>query len=154
MVPTWLTALLLTLGEAWSICRDVRLRFLLAQIELLKIRVPGNRVILSPEERLRVLKLGAVMDHHVDELVGIASVKTYKRWRAIKPGGVSGEPPYWMVSPFHRQKRRSHQPSRLNCHRFCHRVIAGVAEEMAKADRALVKDLRGLLTKPLAIEPE
>ncbi|QDU71019.1 hypothetical protein [Mucisphaera calidilacus] len=97
MVPAWLTALLLMLGEAWSVRRDARLRFVLAQIELLKARVPGNRVILSPDERLLLLKLGSAVGHDVHDLVGIVSVKTYKRWLRQQQGGRApgqvGRPP-------------------------------------------------------------
>ncbi len=42
--------------------------------------MPGNRVILSPEERQRLLRLGKRLEHRVDDLIGIVSVKTYKRW--------------------------------------------------------------------------
>ncbi len=34
---------------------DERMRFLLLQIEVLKARVPGNRVILNPVERRRLM---------------------------------------------------------------------------------------------------
>ena len=66
--------------SAWSTRRDARIRFLQTQVELLRQKVPGNRVILTPEERSRLLKLGAPLNHRVDDLIGIVSVKTYKRW--------------------------------------------------------------------------
>ncbi len=80
MLPVWVRMLLMLLSEAWSNRRDVKLRFLHLQVELLKQRVPGNRVILSPDERKRLLKLGGQMDHQIDDLIGIVAVKTYRRW--------------------------------------------------------------------------
>ena len=80
MLPRWLMTVLFLLMEAWSARRDARLRFLKLQVELLRQKVPGNRVILSPEDRQRLLKCGAAVDHQVNDLIGIVSVKTYKRW--------------------------------------------------------------------------
>jgi putative transposase len=87
MLQHWIQVLLVLLSEAWSSRRDVQLRFLQVQIELLKQRIPGNRVILSPEERNRLLKLGQQIDHRVDDLIGIVSVKTYRRWIREKAAG-------------------------------------------------------------------
>jgi putative transposase len=36
--------------------------------------------MLSPEDRVRMLRAGAEMDHDVQDVIGIVSVKTYKRW--------------------------------------------------------------------------
>jgi putative transposase len=83
----------LTLTEAWSPRRDARIRFLQAQVELMRQKMPGNRVILTPEERSRLLKLGVSLEHRVDDLISIVSVKTYKRWlreqrEGLEPGQV------------------------------------------------------------------
>ena len=59
MWPRWLTALLMMLQEAWSARRDAQIRFLKLQVEILRARRPGNRVIPDPVERQRLLKLGA-----------------------------------------------------------------------------------------------
>ncbi len=84
------------LAEAWSTRRDARVRFLVAQIEMLRERVPGNRVIVCPEERARLIKLGGAVGHETDDLIGIVSVKTYKRWlreqRTGKQPGRVGRP--------------------------------------------------------------
>lgn len=66
--------------EAVSAKRDPQIRFMKLQLEILKSRLPGNRVILSPEERARLLKMGETLDHGVDGLMGIVNVKTYRRW--------------------------------------------------------------------------
>ncbi len=91
MLPNWLIVLFTILVEAWSARRDSQIRFLKLQLELYKGKVPGNRVILSPEERNRMLRLGKKLEHRVDDLVRIVSVKTYKRWlREQKEGRVTG----------------------------------------------------------------
>ncbi len=75
----WLVAFLVMLKEAWSARRDAHIRFLKLQVELLKSRLPGNRVILDPAERQRLMKVGAEADHAVHDPLGIVSIKTYRR---------------------------------------------------------------------------
>ncbi len=75
-LPSWVLVLFELLDEAWSARCDDRIRFLKPQAELLRQRVPGNRVTLTPEERSRLLRLGAKLDHRVDNLTEIVSVKT------------------------------------------------------------------------------
>lgn len=81
MLATWMRFGCALLVEAWSSRRDARVRLMMAQIEMLRVRLPGNRVILSPEERARLLRLGEKVGHVSDDLLGIVGVKTYKRWR-------------------------------------------------------------------------
>lgn len=40
--------------------------------------MPGNRVILKPVERQRLMKMGAELDHRVEDTLGIVNTKTYK----------------------------------------------------------------------------
>ncbi len=87
MLPRWVFVLFTLLTEAWSVRRDNQIRFLKLQLELYKGKVPGSRVILSPEERHRMLRLGKKLEHKVDDLVGIVTVKTYKRWLREQQGG-------------------------------------------------------------------
>lgn len=56
MLPRWVTVVFWMLTEAWSTRRDARNRFLQDQIELLRQKVPGNRIILTAEERSRLLR--------------------------------------------------------------------------------------------------
>jgi hypothetical protein len=84
MLPKWFTAFLVLMHEAWSARRDAHLRFLKAQIEMLQSRLPGNRVILAPEERQRLMKLGAEVEHRVEDTLDIVSVKTYRRWQRLR----------------------------------------------------------------------
>src|SRR5690606_14089470 len=96
VLPRWMMVVFWMLTEAWSIRRDAQIRFLQAQVELLRKKMPGNRVILTPEERSRLLKNGEAVGHKVDDLIGIVSVKTYKRWlreqREGKAPGRVGRP--------------------------------------------------------------
>jgi len=55
MVPEWLMALLMLLKERWSTRRDAHVRFLKLQVEILRSRLPGNRVIPDPVERKRLM---------------------------------------------------------------------------------------------------
>ena len=59
MLRAWLTALRVLLQEAWSTRRDAHIRFLRLQVEMMKERLPGNRVILDRVERRRLLVVGA-----------------------------------------------------------------------------------------------
>ena len=54
----WLHALLLLVLEAQSARRDARVRFLMAQIDILRRKHGGNRVVPSPEDRTHLLSLG------------------------------------------------------------------------------------------------
>jgi len=96
MVPRWLHVLLALLAEAWSARRDAQLQFLRLQIELLRQKLPGNRVILSPEDRLRLLRAGFALGDAVDDVLEIVCVKTYRRWireqQAGKTPGQVGRP--------------------------------------------------------------
>ena len=87
MQPRWLMALLMLLKEAWSTRRDAHIRFLKLQVEMLHSRLPGNRAILSPVERQRLMKIGAEMGHAIEHTLGIASIKTYRRWLREEQGG-------------------------------------------------------------------
>jgi len=80
MLPKWLTALLVLLQEAWSTRRDAHIRFLKLQVEMLRERLPGNRVIPDLVERNRLTKIGAEIGHAVKDTLGIVGIKTYRRW--------------------------------------------------------------------------
>jgi len=56
-------------------------------VEILRSRLPGNRVIPDPVERRRLLKAGAEIDHAVEDTLGVVSIKTYHRWLREQRGG-------------------------------------------------------------------
>lgn len=80
MLPHWVMMMFMLLQERWAARRSAQIRFLKLQLELLKQKLPGNRVILSPADRKRLLRAGAAMNHDVHDVMGIVSVKTYKHW--------------------------------------------------------------------------
>ena len=90
MLPSWLFALLVLLRERWSARRDAQIRFLTLQIEMLRTRLPGNRVVLSPTERRRLLKIGTELNHDVHHTIRIVTFKTYKRWQVL-PSSIVGD---------------------------------------------------------------
>lgn len=80
MVPRWVSFLFVMLVEYFSARRCAQIRFMKLQVDLLKKKIPGNRIILSPEDRAILLKAGAILEHDVHDVLGIVSVKTYKQW--------------------------------------------------------------------------
>lgn len=96
MLPRWFQVFLALIAEAWSVRRDAQLQFLRLQVELLHQKLPGNRVILSPADRLRLLRAGAALGHAVNDVLEIVAVKTYWHWireqRVGKAPGQVGRP--------------------------------------------------------------
>lgn len=66
--------------EANAARRDARVRFLKAQVDILRRKLGGNRVIPNPDDRARLLALGAELNHNVRDLIGIVTPQTYSRW--------------------------------------------------------------------------
>lgn len=66
--------------EANAARRDARVRFLKAQVDILRRKLGGNRVIPSPDDRARLLALGAELNHNVANVIGIVTPQTYSRW--------------------------------------------------------------------------
>ena len=69
----WLYVLLHLLAEAGAARRDTRIRFLKAQIEILRRKLGGNRVIPSPDDRTKLLAIGAELRHDVADIIGIVN---------------------------------------------------------------------------------
>ncbi len=93
---TWLFPLFCLLLEGLSARRDPRSRFLNAENRMLRARVPGGRVIPTPQERAQLLSIGAEFGHRIDHLITIVQAKTYRRWireqTAGRPVGQVGRP--------------------------------------------------------------
>ena len=87
MLPRWMMALLVLLRERWSARRDAQVRFLKLQLEIVRSRLPGNRVIPDPVERKRLMRIGAELEHAVKDTLGIVGIKTYRRWLREERGG-------------------------------------------------------------------
>jgi putative transposase len=76
----WFYVIRHLLVEAVAARRDARIRFLKAEVEILRRKLGGNRVIPSPEDRARLLAIGRELDHDVADIIGIVTPKTYCRW--------------------------------------------------------------------------
>jgi putative transposase len=79
-MPRWFYVLAHLLIEAGAARRDARIRFLNAQVEILRRKLGGNRVIPSPDDRARLLAVGQELNHHVADVIGIVTSQTYSRW--------------------------------------------------------------------------
>ena len=66
---------------------NAQLRLLKTQIQILRTRVPTQRIILSPEEKAELLRIGAECGHEIDGLMEVAKPATYKRWLARMRSG-------------------------------------------------------------------
>ena len=83
----WLYVVLHLLFEAQAARRDARIRFLIAQVQILRRKLGGNRVIPSPDDRARLLAIGQELDHNVADVIGIVTPQTYCRWvRELRQG--------------------------------------------------------------------
>lgn len=60
--------------------RDAQVRFLREENRILRARLGQQRLILSPEERSRLLAIGAELKHRVKGLISVVQFRTYQRW--------------------------------------------------------------------------
>lgn len=60
--------------------RDTQLRFLREEDHILRSRLGQQRLILSPEERSRLLTIGAELKHQVKGLITVVQFRAYQRW--------------------------------------------------------------------------
>jgi len=88
---------LMTLATQWLRPRyNTRRQLLEAQIRMLRSRIDTSRIVPTPEERVELFRLGAAIDHDIDEAMHAVLPETYKRWlrqlRGAKPFRPSGRP--------------------------------------------------------------
>jgi putative transposase len=76
----WFYVLHHLLVEAGAARRDAHIRFLQAQVEILRRKLGGNRGIPSLDDRARSLAIGQELDHNVADVIGVVTPKTYCRW--------------------------------------------------------------------------
>ena len=83
----WFHVFFVLIMNALAARRDAQVRFLKLQLEILKSKLPGNRVIIDPADRLRLMSLGAEVEHRVQDSLLLVSFKTYqRRLREAKEG--------------------------------------------------------------------
>lgn len=86
-------ALMHLLFEFFSSRRDAHIRFLREENRIIRGRLDQQRLILTPEERSRLLRIGAELNHHVKGIISVVQYRTYVRWikeqqTGRKPGRV------------------------------------------------------------------
>ncbi len=87
VMQRWLSALVHLLFESFQARRDARIRILLAQVEMLRRKLDRNRVILSPEDRAYLLRIGSELGHDVNDVLGIVTHQTCRRCVRERQGG-------------------------------------------------------------------
>jgi len=86
---------LLTLVLQWFRPRyNAHLQLLQAQIRILRSRIDVSRIVPTPKEKAELLRLGALVDHNVAEVMHVVQPETYRKWvrqskrgEAFKPSG-------------------------------------------------------------------
>ncbi len=86
-MPQWFHMVLVMLMESLSARRDAQVRFLKLQNEILRKKLPGNRVVIDPTDRKRLLALGAELSHAVQDTLQVVSLKTYRTWQREERDG-------------------------------------------------------------------
>lgn len=59
---------------------DAQVRFLREEDRILRSRLDRQQLILAPEERLRLLAIGAELQHRVKGFITVVQFRTYQRW--------------------------------------------------------------------------
>jgi putative transposase len=76
---------------------NAQIRFLKAQVAILRKRIPKDRIVPSPAEKSELLRLGAEVGHDVRPVLEIVTPATYRRWANQARRGrrfrKSGRPP-------------------------------------------------------------
>jgi putative transposase len=95
-IHSTLSLLLVFLNQFFMPRHNAQLRLLKAQIEILRARIPTDRIILSPAEKAELIRIGAEFDHEIRGLMEVAKPATYKRWltqmRSSRPFKAVGRP--------------------------------------------------------------
>lgn len=65
---------------------DARLQILKYQIKMLRYRIDDSRIITEEWERAELMRLGALIDHDISDVMLVVKPKTYKSWMRKKAG--------------------------------------------------------------------
>ena len=69
------------------------IEFLKTENEMLRARIPYQKITLTPVERARLLKLGEAIGPAIKQLLSIVTHQTYLRWRRM----IAKQPPRWRM---------------------------------------------------------
>jgi putative transposase len=65
---------------------DVRIQILKYQVKILRDRIDDPRIITEEEERAELMRLGALIDHDISDVLLVVKPKTYRDWLRKKAG--------------------------------------------------------------------
>ena len=65
---------------------DVRIQILKYQVKMLRDRIDDPRIITTPEERAELMRLGALIDHQISDVMLVIKPDTYRGWLRKKAG--------------------------------------------------------------------
>ena len=65
--------------QAYSTKRDAIIRLLIAEIRMLRSRIPDKRILLTAKEKNLLLDIGVELNHKIDDFILIVHPKTYKK---------------------------------------------------------------------------
>jgi putative transposase len=63
-----------------------------AQIRILRSRIDVTRIVPTPQEKAELLRLGAMVDHDVTEMMHVVQPETYRRWVRQSRRGIVFKP--------------------------------------------------------------
>lgn len=79
--------LLIFVAQFFMPRHNAQMRLLKAHNQILRTRIPTQRIILSPAKKSELLRIGAECGHDIDGLMEVAKPATYKRWLAQMRSG-------------------------------------------------------------------
>ena len=74
----WLHVAFALLMERFEARRDAKIRFLKAEVQILRRKLSGNRVILDPKDRCNLLRLGGEVGHQVKDIIGLFPTRPFR----------------------------------------------------------------------------
>ena len=88
----------LALAARWISPRyNLQLQFLQFQIAMLRSRIETGRIVPTPEEKAELVRLGALMEHGIAEVLHVVRPRTYRTWLRERGRGQTwkraGRPP-------------------------------------------------------------
>ena len=67
-------------AQSFAPRHNAQIRFLKAQVAILRKRVRADHIVPTPEERFELLRLSSEFGHQVGPLLEIVTLPTYRRW--------------------------------------------------------------------------
>ena len=127
---------------------NARLRLLEAQTRMLRARIDTSRIVPTPQERAELLRLGAEIDHDIDELMHVVVPAIYKKWLRQLRGGQSFKPSGRPRTPLATRKLVLRM-AKDNLTWGCRRIVGEIKKLVPGAGKRLAPVLAAI-TAPVA----